>query len=193
VLVHGTWSRRRGKWWTPDGAFNDFLRSKRIFPRLYCGDEPFQWSGYYSWRMRMPRMKVDWNRDQASGSLAWWTHCELSDPPNLIGHSYGASICMRMTNLKKRAHALVLLSPAVHESCLPAESNYAGALVVRMEHDLVLLADGSRPELLWRLPRVKEWIVPGSHFTRHGATHEASTWQSNGLDTYVRDRWLPSL
>jgi hypothetical protein len=193
VVVHGTWARRRGSWWRPDGIFNRFLRKERVFPKLYCGVDPFEWSGYYHWRTRIPGTSIDWNRDQAAGSLAWWTHRELSEPPDVIGHSYGASISMRMTGLKKRVRGLVLLSPAVHETCLPDSTNYKGALVVRMKHDLVLLADRSRLELLFDLPNVEMKVLDGGGWLRHSRTHDPRAWRGNKLDLYVRDEWLPKL
>jgi hypothetical protein len=194
VVVHGTWARGRGsQWWKPDGNFNRFLREERVFPRLYSGKDPFEWSGYYHWRTWLPGTSTDWNRDQAAATLAWWSHCELSQPPDIIGHSYGASISMRMTWMKKKARGLVLLSPAVHRTCLPNPDNYAGALVVRMKHDLVLLADRSRLELLLDFPNVESKILDGGGWLRHSRTHDPRAWRSNALDLYIRDEWLPKL
>jgi hypothetical protein len=62
-----------------------------------------------------------------------------------------------------------------------------------MKHDLVLLADRSRPELLLGLPNVEQKIIPGQGWFRHSGTHEPRAWRSTGLDAYVRDQWLPKL
>jgi hypothetical protein len=100
---------------------------------------------------------------------------------------------MRMTGMRKKVRAVVLLSPAVHETCLPTPANYSGALLVRMKHDLVLLADRSRPELLLGLQGVKERVLERDGWLGHAGTHQPRTWRKNGLDAYVRDEWLPTL
>lgn len=69
----------------------------------------------------------------------------------------------------------------------------AGALVVRMKHDFVLLADRSRLELLFDRPNVEAKVRGGGGWLRHSRTHDPRAWRSNKLDLYVRDEWLPNL
>jgi hypothetical protein len=193
TLIHGTWARKQ-RWWPPGGEFHDFLRSEsRVFPGLYSGSEPWEWSGQYGFRTRLPRQRSDWNRSQAGGALAWWTHRKLRCPPHLIGHSCGASVAMLATRVQLAVRALVLLSPSVHRSCLPDPAFYRGALVVCAHDDLVLTADGSDYDLLRNLPNVKFAKVPRRGLTGHTASHDPACWRAAGLDACVRDRWLPGL
>ena len=135
TLVHGTWARW-GRWWRPDGTLHRYLREdEALFPHLYVGADPFKWSGYFGFRT-LPKPTKDWNRQQAADSLAWWAHRKLAAPPDLIGHSYGGSLSMMTTQSEKVVRGLVLLSPAVHRTCLPDPANYEQIL----RHD----ATGSR-------------------------------------------------
>jgi hypothetical protein len=192
TLVHGTWARS-GRWWQPDGKLHRYLRDdESLFPHLYRGPDPFKWSGYFSFRV-WPKPKEDWNRQQAADSLAWWTYRKLKPDPDLIGHSYGASLSMMATQAEKKVRGMVLLSPAVHRTCLPDPANYQQILHVTTKLDLVLLADLSTPLLLRSLPNVTEWPVTRKGLTGHGATHDPRVWRESGLTDYVRNTWLPSL
>jgi len=192
TLVHGTWARR-GRWWQPDGSLVQYLREEEgLFPHLYRGPDPFKWSGYFSFRV-WPKSQKDWNRQQAADSLAWWTHRRLKPDPDLIGHSYGGSLAMMATQAEKQVRGMVLLSPAVHRTCLPDAAYYERILHVRMKLDLVLLADVSKPALLRSLPNVTERLVSRRGLTGHSATHDPRIWREAGLANYLRDEWLPSL
>ena len=191
VLVHGTWARG-GRWWRPSGDLHEFLRTKNVFPRLYAGRESFAWSGYFSFRTWV-HPERDWNREQAGSHLAWWAERRLTPPPDIIGHSYGGSISMLATQVEKKVRGLLLISPAVHKTCLPNPDFYEGILTVRMPLDLVLLADRSKPQLLRELPRVTERILPRRGKTGHSETHDPTIWAANRLDEFVRDEWLVSL
>jgi hypothetical protein len=191
ALIHGTWARW-GLWWRPDGSLARYLREQNLFPHLYRGTDPYEWSGYFSFRA-WAKPKTDWHRQQAAASLAWWAHRRLIPQPDLIGHSYGGSLAMLATQAEKRVRGIVLLSPAVHRTCLPDPSNYAGVLHVTMKLDLVLLADLSTPRLLRSLPNVTEWPVKRRGLTGHGGTHDPDVWRDSGLADHVRDVWLPSM
>lgn len=191
VLVHGTWARR-GNWWRPSGDLHEFLRTENVFPRLYAGRDNFAWSGDFSFQPWVNPQR-DWNREQAASHLAWWAERRLTPPPDMIGHSYGGSISMLATQVEKRVRGLLLLSPAVHRTCLPNPDFYEGILLVRTHLDLVLLADRSKPQLLLELPRVTERILPRRGKTGHSETHDPPTWTANRLDEFVRDEWLVSL
>jgi hypothetical protein len=190
ALVHGTWARRK-QWWSPGSHFHDFLRDRRVFPNLYSGADPFAWSGFY--RFRRLAKGVDWNRLQAASHLAWWAERRLEKRPFLIGHSYGASVSMSATRVEKHVFGLVLLSPAVHESVLPDAAYFGRALVVRMKHDLVLLADRSDIGLLWGYPQVDHKILKRRGLSGHSATHDRDVWDRERLDEFVRDVWIPSI
>jgi pimeloyl-ACP methyl ester carboxylesterase len=172
---------------------HQYLQEEAIFPGIYTGPRPFEWSGYFSFRNWLGGGSVDWNRTQAGSHLAWWAERSLSGAPDLIGHSYGGSISMLATSVEKECRGLLLLSPAVHETCLPDDRFYERILTIRMRFDLVLLADRSRPDLLARKPRVEERIVPRDGWLGHAATHDPDVWRANGLGEYIRDEWLPSL
>ena len=192
AVLHGTWARR-GRWWTPDGELHRYLcREQGLFPRLYRGSAPFKWSGYFSFRA-WKSTKKDWNRQQAADSLAWWAERRLVARPDLIGHSYGGSVAMLATRAEKRLRGAVLLSPAVHPTCLPDPSYYERLLHVTMKLDLVLLVDLSRANLLDALPRVDRQRMRRTGLTGHSGTHDPRSWAASGLTDYVRDDWLPSL
>ena len=192
TLIHGTWARR-GRWWRPDGTLYRYLRDEdEVFPHLYRGPDPFRWSGYFNFRL-WTDPKTDWERQQAADSLAWWAQRRLSPHPDLIGHSYGGSLSMMATQAEKSVRGLLLLSPAVHRTCLPDPSYYERILHVRMKLDLVLLADFSRPGLLRSLPNVVERRLKRRGLIGHAATHDPRVWRESGLTDYVRDEWLPSL
>ena len=192
TLIHGTWARR-GRWWRPDGTLYRHLRDEEdVFPHLYKGPDPFKWSGYFNFRL-WSDPKTDWERQQAADSLAWWAQRRLGPHPDLIGHSYGGSLSMMATQAEKSVRGLVLLSPAVHRTCLPDPAYYERILHVRMKLDLVLLADFSRPGLLRSLPNVVERRLERRGLVGHSATHDPRVWRETGLTDYVRDEWLPSL
>lgn len=195
AVVHGTWARWN-RWWRPDGSLHSYLRDETgLFPHLYAGNKPFEWSGYFSFRAwAKPYPKKDWHRQQAADSLAWWAHQRLVDPPDFIGHSYGGSLAMLSTRSNKQVRGMLLLSPAVHRSCLPDDDNYEQALHVTSKLDLVLLADLSKPGLLEQeCKNVSRFRVKRIGLTGHGATHDPHLWRQSGLGEYVRDDWLPKL
>jgi pimeloyl-ACP methyl ester carboxylesterase len=195
AIVHGTWARW-GRWWRPDGLLHQYLRDEtQLFPHLYADRDPFEWSGYFNFRgWAKPYPKKDWHRQQAADSLAWWAHRKLVDPPDFIGHSYGGSLAMLATRSDKQVRGMVLLSPAVHRSCLPNDDNYEHILHVTMKLDLVLLADLSRAPLLEReCGNVTRFRVKRKGLGGHGGTHNPQVWRDSGLDDHVRDEWLPKL
>jgi pimeloyl-ACP methyl ester carboxylesterase len=193
VLVHGTWARW-GKWWRPKGDLHTYLSTEPgLFPHLYRGGSPFRWSGYFSFRAWKPGTKVDWSREQAAASFAWWAERRLIQRPDLIGHSYGGSLAMLATKAEKGIRGMILLSPAVHTTCLPDAGYYEQILHVTSKVDLVLMADHSDPRLLSGLPGVIERRVRRRGVLGHGATHQPHVWVANGLTDYIRDAWLPSL
>jgi Alpha/beta hydrolase family len=192
TIVHGTWARE-GDWWRPNGEFHHFLRHEGIFPALYGGGDPFEWSGFFSYRMHFLGGPVDWDRLQAGGYLAWWAERELTRPPHLIGHSYGGSLAMCATRVKKEVRGLILLSPAIHETCLPDPNYYGRALLATTRFDLVLVSDRSHYRLLSGMPRVDLRRIRRTGLTGHPTTHSPRAWRRNKLDQYVRDDWLPRL
>jgi pimeloyl-ACP methyl ester carboxylesterase len=193
AIVHGTWARW-GRWWRPDGRLHRYLREEEaLFPHLYHGSQPFEWSGYFSFRAWAFQVTKDWHRQQAADSLAWWAHRKLTSPPDLIGHSYGGSLSMLATQAEKELRGLILLSPAVHRACLPNPKNYEQALHVTTKRDLVLLADLSIPQLLGDLPNVSAWPVKRKGLTGHACTHDPRVWRDSGLTNHLRNSWLPSL
>ena len=59
ALLHGTWARR-GRWWRPGGDLHQYLSVEAgLFPELYSGGTPFEWSGYFSFRA-WKGAKEDW-------------------------------------------------------------------------------------------------------------------------------------
>ena len=192
ALLHGTWARR-GRWWRPGGDLHQYLSVEAgLFPELYSGGTPFEWSGYFSFRA-WKGAKKDWDRQQAADSLAWWTQRKLLAPPDLIGHSYGGSLALLATAAEKDLRGIVLLSPALHPSCLPDPSHYERIIHVRAKLDLVLLADVSNPRLLESVRDVSDFEIPRKGLLGHSVTHDPRSWAASGLTDHLRDDWLPSL
>jgi hypothetical protein len=100
---------------------------------------------------------------------------------------------MLATTSEKKVRGIVLLSPAVHATCLPDDSHYEQILHVTTKLDLVLLADLSTPQLLDRFPNVTRWRVNRKGLVGHRATHDPEAWSESGLEDHVRETWLPSL
>lgn len=192
MLVHGTWARRK-KWWRPNGELHNYLSvEEALFPHLYSGREPFEWSGYFSFRAWTP-VRKDWDRQQAADSLAWWTHRKPVELPDIIGHSYGGSLALLAAQAEKDLRGVILLSPALHQTCLPNPRYYEQILHVTTRLDLVLLADLSDARLLRSCPRVTERAVRRKGLHGHGLSHDPSVWAQSGLTDEVRDKWLPAL
>ena len=192
VLVHGTWARH-GEWWQPNQDLHHYIRvEERLFPDLYTGPVAFRWSGYFSFRA-WRRVKTDWDRQQAAASLAWWAERNLVAPPDLIGHSYGGSLALLATRVEKQVRGMILLSPAVHYSCLPDPTYYERILHVTTKLDLVLLADLSNPHLLDDFQGVTKFTMKRKGLLGHATTHDPQSWAESGLTDELRDTWLPSL
>ena len=100
---------------------------------------------------------------------------------------------MLATQSEKEMRGMVLLSPAVHRTCLPDPSNYEHLLHVTMRLDLVLLADLSTPRLLSSLANVTEYRVKRTGLTGHSGTHDPKVWTASGLTDHLTNVWLPSL
>ncbi len=111
ILIHGTFSRRFGRWHVPGSPLHQHIR-QFVFPDVYCGQDYFDWSGGAS----------DADRECAAANLIKWCDDHPAKTYNLIGHSHGANVAniasnTGLNNIKK----LVFLSPPVweHDDYLP--------------------------------------------------------------------------
>lgn len=161
IIVHGTYGWP-GKWWFPGGDFHEFLLND-VRPDLYCGSNPFNWSGAY-------RNK---HREIAAERLAGWTQDTVSGPLNSVfAHSYGGIIALKATRYGLVIKELVLLG-------VPAENvrvewrSIGRAVSLRIHVDLVLLA-ARRPQRFTE--NVEEHYLP-HWFLNHGDSHDPVIWR----------------
>ena len=111
-------------WWRPDGSFSAFLRDENVLSSALRRQRAVRVVGLLqppSTRPDRPRGRLG---SSASRRLARFggQQAELEKPPDFIAHSYGASVAMSATRVKKHVRGLVLLSPAVHATCVPNPS-----------------------------------------------------------------------
>lgn len=84
----------------PGGNFHTYLLNE-VRPDLFCGQNPFAWSGAYRNKHRLI----------AAERLAGWTQDIVRGPLNSVfAHSYGGVIALEATKYGLVVHDLVLLS-----------------------------------------------------------------------------------
>jgi len=167
TLVHGTWASDAGWYQPPAGSFFSFLQALR--PDLYGGADFFSWSGGYS----------DAARAQGAVDLKAWVDSHNENGLDIMGHSHGANVILRATQLGMTAGKVVLLSCPVHSSKYFPDLTRVQQPIhsVRVKLDLVILLD--RGGQKFRDPAIQEHILP--IWFDHSASHEPSVWQTHGV------------
>lgn len=164
MLVHGTWASDSA-WYQPGGDF--FKHIKALRPDLYGAADFFKWSGGWS----------DGARLAGATALKQWVESRNESGLDLMGHSHGANVILKATELGLQVGKVVLLACPVHvDKYFP---NFAKVQVpvvsVRVHMDLVILADGGGQR--FSHPDIKEIVLPV--WFDHGAAHEPQVWKDN--------------
>lgn len=171
TLVHGTFATDAA-WYQPGGDF--FTHIKALRSDLYDQPDFFRWSGRYS----------DGARDVAAVDLERWVRMHQESGLDILGHSHGANVILRATQLGMQAGKVVLLSCPVHvHKYLPDFTRVKTPVYsVRVRLDLVILAD--RGGQRFNHPEIKEIVLP--IWFDHGASHDPRVWQDHGVDKKIK-------
>lgn len=166
MLIHGTWASDAA-WYQPGGDLHQHVLALR--PDLYSAADFFKWSGGWS----------DGARLDGATALKQWVESRNESGLDLIGHSHGANIMLKATELGLRVGKAVLLSCPVHvDKYFPNFANVQTPLfAVRVHMDLVVIADGGGQR--FNHPQIKEITLP--IWFDHGASHEPQVWQDNNV------------
>lgn len=166
MLIHGTWASDSA-WYRPGGDFHQHINALR--PDLYGAEDFFKWSGGWS----------DGARLDGATALKRWVDERGESGLDLIGHSHGANVMLKATELGLRIGKAVLLSCPVHvDKYFPNFANVQTPLyAVRVHMDLVVIADGGGQR--FRHPDIKEITLP--IWFDHGASHEPQVWLDNNV------------
>ncbi len=166
MLMHGTWASDAA-WYQPGGDLHRHVKALR--PDLYSAADFFKWSGGWS----------DGARLDGATALKQWVESRNESGLDLIGHSHGANVMLKATELGLRIGKAVLLSCPVHvDKYFPNFANVQTPLfAVRVHMDLVVIADGGGQR--FNHPNIKQITLP--IWFDHGASHEPQVWQDNNL------------
>jgi hypothetical protein len=161
MLMHGTWGSAQ-PWYQPGGDFHRFVKGLR--PDLYDANDFFKWTGGYS----------DGARLDGATKLKQWVEQRNEQGLDLMGHSHGANVILKATDLGLTVGKAVLLACPVHvDKYFPNFANVqAPVYSVRVKMDLVILADGGGQR--FRHPQIKEIVLPV--WFDHGAAHDPQCW-----------------
>ena len=171
MLIHGTWASDSA-WYQPGGDFFKMIKSRR--KDLYGAPDFFQWSGGWS----------DGARLKGATLLKQWVESRNEAGLDLMGHSHGANVILKATELGLHIGKAVLLSCPVHvDKYFP---NFAGlhtpVYSVRVHGDLVILADGGGQR--FNHPDIVEIVLP--IWFDHSATHESKVWQKHNVAQKIK-------
>lgn len=166
MLIHGTWASD-APWYQPGGDFFTFIGALR--KDLYGQADFFKWSGGWS----------DGARQDGATTLQAWVTERHEQGLDLMGHSHGANVILKATDLGLKLGKVVLLSCPVHvDKYFPNFANLGKPVFsVRVKHDLVILADGGGQ--CFTHPDIREIVLP--IWFDHGATHEPKVWQDQDI------------
>lgn len=166
LLVHGTWASDAA-WYQPGGDFFNHVATLR--GDLYGAADFFKWSGGWS----------DGARFAGATALKQWVESRGESGLDLTGHSHGANVILKTTELGLTVGQAVLLSCPVHvDKYFPDFARVQVPVVsVRVHMDLVILADGGGQR--FKHPNIKEIVLP--IWFDHGASHEPAVWQAHNV------------
>lgn len=172
VLTHGTFAALT-RWWQPDGDYYRYLDS--LVPPLKLHSPSFRWSGLYS----------DGARQLAAQQMADWIVDQNLQQPDVFAHSHGGTVANLATRRGLRIDRLVLLSWPVHDQWFPDFANVARIIDVRVNLDLVIMADlggqtfSPPPAVAGKVTsHVNGWFD-------HGDTHDPDYWEQHGLSAVL--------
>jgi pimeloyl-ACP methyl ester carboxylesterase len=162
IIVHGTYGWAEN-WWFIGGEFHTYLLSE-VRSDLYCGRNPFTWSGAYRKKHReiAAERLADWAQETVRGTLN-----------SVFAHSYGGVIALNATRYGLSIKDLVLLSVPAEKNIRVEWRNIDRAVSLRIHMDLVLLA-ARRPQCFTE--NVEEYYLP-HWFVNHSDSHDPALWR----------------
>ncbi len=131
-------------------------------------DRSFIWSGGYT----------DAQRRAAARELIAWCTAEGLTGPDLFAHSHGGTVGNLATTDGLDLGRLVLMGWPVHEEWFPDGTRVARVIDIRVNLDLVILADRGGQRIR-NAPFPVEEHVNG--WFDHTSTHEPPYWDTHGL------------
>jgi hypothetical protein len=168
VLTHGTFGAP-SQWWQPGGDFYTYLDA--LVPPLNMHDPSFRWSGLYS----------DGARQLAAQQLVAWIPDQNLAQPDFFAHSHGGTVANLATRAGLQFERLVLLSWPVHEQWFPDFGNVARIIDIRVQLDLVIIADlGGQTFTPPPAEAGKVTSLVNGWFD-HSSTHQPAYWDQHHL------------
>ena len=140
---------------------------------------PFDWSG---------SLKEGHRVHAADKFRKWAAHEARAGLHTVFAHSYGAEVVARAMTGGTRVDELVMLSAPVTRPIIDAAFAAVGVIDVRLRLDPVLVAASAYSGAFRRRVRQRMPTMPNVHTyvlpfwtVSHGATHDATVWQANGI------------
>jgi hypothetical protein len=168
VLTHGTWGAP-SPWWQSRGDFYTYLDG--LVPPLKVHDPSFRWSGQYS----------DGARQLAANQLIAWLADQGLPQPDVFAHSHGGTVANLATRAGARFERLVLLSWPVHDQWFPEFGNVARIIDIRVNLDLVIIADLGGQTFTPPPPNAGRVTSHVNGWFDHSSTHDPGYWTAHQL------------
>jgi pimeloyl-ACP methyl ester carboxylesterase len=168
VLTHGTWGAP-SPWWQPRGDFYTYLDG--LVPPLRMHDPSFGWSGQYS----------DGARQLAATQLVAWLTDQGLPRPDFFAHSHGGTVANLATRAGAHFERLVLLSWPVHEEWFPDFGNVERIIDIRVNFDLVIIADLGHQTFTPPPPNDTKVESHVNGWFDHSSTHDPAYWDAHKL------------
>lgn len=165
ALTHGTWGSAQA-WYRPAGDF--FMYLSGLVPSLNVHTSSFQWSGAYTHSRRAI----------AANELKVWIAAQQLTKPDFFAHSHGGTVANLASRAGVEFDRLVLLAWPFRSQWSPDFSRVRKVIDVRVNFDLVILADRGGQGFPASNPKLKVHV---NGWFSHPAPHEPAYWTQHGL------------
>lgn len=169
ALTHGTWGSAQ-TWYRPGGDFYMYLSG--LVPSLRVHTSSFQWSGAYT----------DARRRIAADELKRWIAAQQLTKPDFFAHSHGGTVANLATRAGVEFDRLVLLAWPFRSQWSPDFSRVRKVIDVRVNFDLVILADRGGQGFPTGHPQLDVHV---NGWFSHPAPHEPAYWTQHGLAAHL--------